>query len=66
MKNDSDDISIIGSRTTEQGLLLKFSDGQYYLFDTRFIVSNRNQRAERVSNPSQWLAENWRQKRVAS
>ena len=60
MNNDSIPLTIVGSRTTEQGLLVKFSDHQYYLFPASFLVESRSSRGDHIINPSQWLAENWK------
>jgi hypothetical protein len=51
---------ILGSRTTEEGLLLKFSDGTFHLFDTTFLVSSRETNGDRVDPLSDWLRERWR------
>jgi hypothetical protein len=44
MKTDLTPVSIIGSRTTDQGLLVRFSDNAFYLFPISFLVENRQRR----------------------
>jgi hypothetical protein len=51
---------ILGSRTTDEGILLKFSDGTFYLFSTTFLVANRDTYGDRVDPMSNWLQERWR------
>jgi hypothetical protein len=52
-------ITIIGSRTTDDGLVVRFSDGEFYLFRSTFIIDNRTDHADRV-RPGQWLTDNWK------
>jgi hypothetical protein len=66
MANDADPVQIVGSRTTEDGLLVKFNDGTIYLFDTSFLVENRLKHGDRIHNPSLWLTENWKRGRSSS
>ena len=41
MAKKSDSVKIVGSRTTQDGLLVKFSDESFFLFDTSFLVENQ-------------------------
>jgi hypothetical protein len=52
-------LTIIGSRTTDDGLVVRFSDGEFYLFNSTFIIDNRTEHADRV-RPGQWLTDNWK------
>jgi hypothetical protein len=62
MKSDGALISIKASRATEDGLLVKFSDGQYYLFHTSFLAENREKHADRIQKASDWLSRNWQRR----
>ena len=56
---DPNGLTIIGSRTTDDGLLVRFSDGEFYLFNSAFIIDNRTTHADRI-RPGQWLTDNWK------
>jgi hypothetical protein len=60
MKRASEPIAVVGSRATDHGLLVKFSDGQFYLFCTSFLIENRDKGADGIQHPSAWLYENWK------
>jgi hypothetical protein len=66
MANNSESVTIVGSRATREGLLVKFSDRTFYMFHTSFLVENRESRGDRILNPSRWLAENWQPRRLAA
>jgi len=51
MKALDESISIVRCRASREGLLLKFNDGQVYLFHTSFLIANRLHHADRL--PSQ-------------
>ena len=52
-------LTITGTRTTDDGLLVRFSDGEFYLFNSAFIIDNRTTHADRI-RPGQWLTDNWK------
>jgi hypothetical protein len=41
MAKNPDFVKIEGSRTTQEGLLVKFSDGSFFLFDSSFLTENQ-------------------------
>jgi hypothetical protein len=55
-------LSIVGCRTTDQGILLKFSDRQFYLYTNEFLIAGRAVNAEHIQSPSDWLTEKWKKK----
>ncbi len=59
LMKSADGVTIVGSRSTEEGLLVRFSDGEFYLFRSSFIIDNRAAQADRI-RPGQWLTENWK------
>lgn len=60
MANKLGSAKIVGSKATEDGLLVKFNDGSFYVFHTSFLVENRESHGDRIQNPSAWFAENWK------
>jgi hypothetical protein len=55
----AENLSVLGCRTTEQGVLVKFSDGQFHLFDTSYLLANRVTNGIRIPSPSEWLDAQW-------
>ena len=59
MAANSSSLKIMGCRTTEEGLLVKFSDLSFYLFHTSFLIENRKNHADHIDTASPWLAQHW-------
>jgi hypothetical protein len=59
LMKSGDGVTIVGTRTTDDGLLVRFSDGEFYLFRSSFLVDNRAAQADRI-RPGQWLTDNWK------
>ncbi|HEY4379181.1 MAG TPA: hypothetical protein VGN01_02480 [Acidobacteriaceae bacterium] len=54
-------IELLGCRTVEQGLLMRFTDG-FYLFDTPFLLAHRITDGNKIPSASEWLRTRWNRK----